>query len=74
MFTYTPEQVDQIVEHRLERLRDSWKGERADLWAERDALRAERDELRQQVAELEAELGHYRREAIGTGTPLRGNE
>jgi hypothetical protein len=65
--TYTPDQVDQIVQYRLERLRDTWKQEREDLWAERDGLR-------QQVAELEAELAAFRRASIGTGTPLRDGE
>jgi DNA gyrase/topoisomerase IV subunit A len=65
--TYTPDQVDQIVQYRLERLRDTWKQERQDF---HDTIAG----LRQQVAELEAELGHYRRASIGTGTRLRGGE
>jgi hypothetical protein len=52
--TYTPQEVEEIVRHRVERARDTW----------RQIIR-ERDELAAEVAEL-------RRQAIGTGTPLRG--
>jgi DNA gyrase/topoisomerase IV subunit A len=61
---FTPDQLDQVVEHRLERLRASWKAERRDL---RDTIA----ELRQQVAELEDELAAFRNRDLGPSTPLR---